>query len=279
MHFFSLKYRNANNRHYLQLPMPPQTHTALSASWGEVRRGQWGRLLDSEVLLWRGVLWPFMQPFWRFIPPFRMSWMCWTIKLMATARHMNMVDTEWSIWLPETNIIFVLCMTAALTKIVCATWNYHICIFLCLLEIQLQLKPKIPLAFRFKSALIASFTVQKVIQYHALSSILWGIIYSNKSTKIVLCCFFTGLTGKQNSSKAGFTNVMYWASTCSSSLPRSLMSLRTVTQKEHNITDDIKPKSAGSWLQAFHIDHLTLLFSLAFCELNDIHIYHSQVGL
>lgn len=92
LHFFSLKYKNAN-RHYLQHPMPPQTHTALSASWGEVWRGQWGRLLDSEVLLWRGVLWPFMQPFWRFIPPFRMSWMCWTIKLMATARNMKMVDT------------------------------------------------------------------------------------------------------------------------------------------------------------------------------------------
>lgn len=71
---------------------PPQTHTGLSASGGEVRRGQWGRLLDSEVLLWRGVLWPFMQPLWRFIPPFRMSWMCWTIKLMATARNMEMVD-------------------------------------------------------------------------------------------------------------------------------------------------------------------------------------------
>lgn len=93
--------------------------------------------------------------------------------------------------------------------------------------------------------------------------------------------FLTGLTGKQNSSKAGFTNVMYWASTCSSSLPRSLMSLRTVTQKEqHNKlheTQVIKPP--GSWLQAFHINHLTLLFSLAFCEWNDIHIYHSQVGL
>lgn len=27
-------------------------------------------------------------------------------------------------------------MTSALTKIVCATWNYHVCIFLCLREIQ-----------------------------------------------------------------------------------------------------------------------------------------------
>ena len=39
------------------------------------------------------------------------------------------------------------------------------------------------------------------------------------------------LTGKQNSSKAGFTKVMYWASTCSSSRPRSLMSLKTERQK------------------------------------------------
>lgn len=86
LHFFSLKYRNANNRHYIQHPKP-------SALWRELWRGQWGRLLDSEVRLWRGVLWPFMQPLWRFIPPFRMSWMCWTIKLMATARNMKVVVT------------------------------------------------------------------------------------------------------------------------------------------------------------------------------------------
>ena len=47
------------------------------------------------------------------------------------------------------------------------------------------------------------------------------------------CKSETSLTGKQNSSKAGFTKVMYWASTCSSSLPRSLMSLRTKRTKAH----------------------------------------------
>lgn len=62
------------------------TPTPLSALWREVWWGQWGRLLDSEVRRWRGVLWPFMQPLWRLLsPPFRMSWMCCTIKLMATA--------------------------------------------------------------------------------------------------------------------------------------------------------------------------------------------------
>lgn len=62
------------------------TPTPLSALGREVWRGQWGRLLDSEVRRWRGVLWPFVQPLWRLLsPPFRMSWMCCTIKLMATA--------------------------------------------------------------------------------------------------------------------------------------------------------------------------------------------------
>lgn len=37
----------------------------------------------------------------------------------------------------------------------------------------------------------------------------------------------TQLTGKQNSSKAGLTNVMYWDRICSRSLPRSLMSRNT----------------------------------------------------
>lgn len=44
------------------------------------------------------------------------------------------------------------------------------------------------------------------------------------------------LTGRQNSSKAGFTKVMYWLSTCSSSLPRSLMSLRTETTPDNNLS-------------------------------------------
>lgn len=48
----------------------------------------------------------------------------------------------------------------------------------------------------------------------------------------------TSLTGKQNSSKAGFTKVMYCASTCSSSLPRSLMSRRTETTQNHNTSHE-----------------------------------------
>lgn len=43
------------------------------------------------------------------------------------------------------------------------------------------------------------------------------------------------LTGKQNSSKAGFTNVMYWVSTCSSSRLRSVVSLKTETKTEWNM--------------------------------------------
>lgn len=70
------------------------THTPLSVSWREVWWGQWGRLLDSEVRRWRGVLRPFMQPLWRLLsPPFRMSWMCCTIKLMATAGNK---EDRWS---------------------------------------------------------------------------------------------------------------------------------------------------------------------------------------
>lgn len=38
----------------------------------------------------------------------------------------------------------------------------------------------------------------------------------------------TIFTGEQNSSKAGFTNVMYWVRTASRSRPRSLISLGTV---------------------------------------------------
>lgn len=43
------------------------------------------------------------------------------------------------------------------------------------------------------------------------------------------------LTGKQNSSKAGLTKVMYCVSTCSRSLPRSLMSLSTEKKKVQKI--------------------------------------------
>lgn len=79
LHLFILKYR-----HYLQ----HCPHIPLTALWGQVCAGQWGRLLDSEARRWRGVLCPFTQPFCRlFSPPFRMSWMCCTIKLMATARN------------------------------------------------------------------------------------------------------------------------------------------------------------------------------------------------
>lgn len=42
------------------------------------------------------------------------------------------------------------------------------------------------------------------------------------------------LTGKQNSSKAGFTNVMYCDRICSSSRPRSLMSLSTAGERRQD---------------------------------------------
>jgi len=42
------------------------------------------------------------------------------------------------------------------------------------------------------------------------------------------------LTGRQNSSKAGLTKVMYWLSTCSRSRPLSLMSLRTMCRGERD---------------------------------------------
>ena len=59
------------------------THTPLSPERGVAR--QCGRLLDSEVRRCRGGAWPLEQPLWRLVrPPFRMSWMCWTIRLMAT---------------------------------------------------------------------------------------------------------------------------------------------------------------------------------------------------
>lgn len=45
----------------------------------------------------------------------------------------------------------------------------------------------------------------------------------------------TQLTGKQNSSKAGLTNVMYWDKICSRSLPLSLMSLNTIREGKTTI--------------------------------------------
>lgn len=42
---------------------------------------------------------------------------------------------------------------------------------------------------------------------------------------------WSGLTGKQNSSKAGLTNVVYWLRICSRSLPR-FMSRRTAGKEE-----------------------------------------------
>lgn len=45
----------------------------------------------------------------------------------------------------------------------------------------------------------------------------------------------SALTGRQNSSKAGFTNVIYWLKTCSRSRPRSLMSRKTDREKKGKI--------------------------------------------
>lgn len=105
------------------------TPTPLSALWREVWWSQWGRLLDSEVRRWRGVLWPFVQSLWRLLsPPFRMSWMCCTIKLMATARNrggyteylentpIKLLDsqrkvTKYQNWLSRTSYIFFLVCT------------------------------------------------------------------------------------------------------------------------------------------------------------------------
>lgn len=45
------------------------------------------------------------------------------------------------------------------------------------------------------------------------------------------------LTGKQNSSKAGLTNVMYCDKICSRSRPLSLMSLNTGREKQENVAE------------------------------------------
>lgn len=149
------------------------TPTPLSASWREVWWGQWGRLLDSEVRRWRGVLWPFTQPLWRLLsPPFRMSWMCCTIKLMATAGKrkkerwlhrilQNSIRTDDLAWckrgsyplteqlykatreiipsLPNINAMSAYCMIMVLTKVICSSGNNHICILLCLVEIKMSM--------------------------------------------------------------------------------------------------------------------------------------------
>lgn len=50
---------------------------------------------------------------------------------------------------------------------------------------------------------------------------------SRPGKEAFLCVLLPLLTGKQNSSKAGFTKVMYCDKICSRSLPRSLMSRST----------------------------------------------------
>ena len=86
-----LKYIDVDKYYLQKWPLPTQklsrahthTHTPLSPERGVAR--QCGRLLDSEVRRCRGGAWPLEQPLWRLVrPPFRMSWMCWTIRLMAT---------------------------------------------------------------------------------------------------------------------------------------------------------------------------------------------------
>lgn len=200
MHFFfiSFKYSDAQ-RHYLQHPAP------LSLLWREVWRGQWGRLLDSEVRRCRGVLWPFVQPLWRLLgPPFRMSWMCCTIKLMATERgngkfvkDLKMLcgrgvlfvslECEHVFVLPRTGKLkhnpkdklnmLVICRLRChnsnhwgLTKIICSSWNNDICILLRLVEIRNVLMIKVPNTAAQKYYNMEQFFILNKYKHTALSS-------------------------------------------------------------------------------------------------------------
>lgn len=60
----------------------------------------------------------------------------------------------------------------------------------------------------------------------------------------------TTLTGRQNSSNAGLTNVMYWAKTLSKSRPRSLMSRSTERPTETG--NNLSKRHAGAVLQNNH---------------------------
>ena len=86
-----LKYIDVDKYYLQKWPLPTQklslahTHAHPSPRRREVWHGQCGRLLDSDVRRCRGGTWPLVQPLCRLVrPPFRMSWMCWTIRLMAT---------------------------------------------------------------------------------------------------------------------------------------------------------------------------------------------------
>lgn len=117
------------------------------------------------------------------ISPFSMSWMCCTMRLMATVE--TEITCEKSFHVGERPLRSAM-FTEILTHVVNSSWNDYICILLSLMG-----------------------EIQNILN-EAQKKKKWEVT----------------LTGRQNSSKAGLTNVVYCVRICSRSLPR-LMSRRT----------------------------------------------------
>lgn len=136
--------------------------------------------------------------------PFSMSWMCWTMRLMATGERWMTCKAfmleklaEKPSWQNNKT------KKQTLTHVVNSPWNDDICILLCLRQKQMSLEIRTVLD-RFRHWKIGTPSVITII-----------------------------LTGKQNSSKAGLTNVVYWVRICSRSLPL-FMSRRTTEKIRFN---------------------------------------------
>lgn len=170
-------------------------------------RSQWGRLLGSRRTLFPGgIVTPFcrspcsemarlkprplMDPRCHLqMSPFRMSWMCCTMRLMATDdnRHMDFVK-HLGCWRNELQP--------------CEGKKNHLPIL---------------------STPLGIMTSAYFLVWKKKICIKDGIKRKNRH---ILTLITIILTGKQNSSKAGLTNVVYWERICSRSRPL-LMSRRT----------------------------------------------------
>ena len=89
-----------------------------------------------------------------------------------------------------------------------------------------------------------------------------SIFLSLHITMVLLDHVIQSLTGRQNSSKAGLTNCVYCVNTCSSSRPRSCISLNTVTMTTVVNTHTRVSTSSGQpcitvgIYKQFHLQHL-----------------------